>query len=135
MTTAPKKRAPKASPQPAIPAGDVLDEDDEIRPVRIGKRTGPVEMTTVFELDGREYQVPTRIPAALYIKFMKEARDRRIGQQVASENLVLSMLGTEAFDALAESPDVTDEHVGEVFGIVARIAAEAITKVTDAAGN
>lgn len=145
MTAATKKRPAKAATTQA-PTADLADlpidpdgpigPDGEIRPVRIGKRgRTPNPMIDLFELDGRMYQIPAKPGAALVIRFLREYRNKRIGPDLATENLLISLIGQEAWDALAESPEVTAEDVADVLTIVATIATAEVKKITGAAGN
>lgn len=109
-----------------------VDEDGNVRPVQIGQRGRvPNEMVTIFVLDGVEYQIPSRPSAAVLIKFQRSLRKR--GQDQAVWDLLLDLLGQDALDALAESPEVTAEDVGDVFAIVAHIAFGAVKKLREAA--
>lgn len=114
--------------------GGPVQEDGTIRPVQIGKRgrsASSVEMTTVFILDDVEYQIPTRPNPALVLRWMMDSRmpkgvkvnskrGRAIAYQ-ATENVLMTLLGKEALDALAASPDVEQEDVADVFAIVSHI--------------
>lgn len=145
MATAPKKRAPKTATTEVAAeeaAYNDVDEtgpigpDGEIRPVQIGRRAHPAEdLITIFELDGHEYKIPARPSVALVMRFLRQARDKRIGPDRAIENLLVALLGQDAFDALAESPDVTEEDVADVFTIVSHVAFGAVKKLVDASGN
>jgi hypothetical protein len=114
-----------------------IGEDGSIRPVKIGKRGRKApEMVTIFEIDGTEYQIPAKPSPAILIKFMREARSKKIGRNQAVENLLMTLLGQDALDALAESPDVTEEDVADVFTIVGHIGFGAFQKLQEtAAGN
>lgn len=122
-------------------AGDQPDEDTaqhspigpdgEIRPVQIGKRgRAGQKMVTIFTLDGRDYRVPERLGPAAIIKFQKDLRKR--GRDHALWELMLTLLGQEALDRLAESPDVSVEDVADVFAIVAHIAFGSLEKLREA---
>lgn len=145
-----RKRAPKkAAPKPpeemsqaefdaelARLGGDEgpIGEDGSIRPVQIGKRgRTPNRLVTIFTLDDVEYQIPEKPSPAVLIKFMREARNRKVGVAAATENLLVTLLGQDGLDALAESPEVTEEDVADVFAIVAHIAFGAVKKLQGAA--
>ena len=153
--SAPVKRAPrKAAAKAAAPAETALTdgelaalsdepahegpigEDGQIRPVQIGKRGRKApEMVTIFTIDDVDYKIPAKPSPAILIKFMREARNRKIGRNQAVENLLVTLLGQEALDALAESPDVTEEDVADVFTIVGHIGFGAFAKLQGASGN
>jgi len=96
--------------------------DGEIRPVVVGKKgkSGP-EMVHIFTIADVDYFIPKHPSPAVMIKFMREARDRRVGRDAAVQNAMITLLGSEALDALAESPDTDEEDVAKVFTIVAHI--------------
>lgn len=149
----PRKRAPRKQAavvaEPETTGADLealakeLDERDgpigeggEIRPVQIGKRGRKApEMVTIFEIDGTEYKIPAKPSPAVLIRFMREARNKKVGRNQAVENLLVTLLGQDALDALAESPDVTEEDVADVFTIVGHIGFGAFAKLQDASGN
>jgi hypothetical protein len=151
---APVKRAAPTPPPTDVDLGELTEEelaalaetpaDDEgpiaedgtIRPVEIGKRgRTPNEMVTIFVLDGVDYQIPSQPSPAVLIKFMRESRNKKIGAAQAVENLLLNLLGQDALDALAESPEVTEADVGDVLTIVGHIGFGALAKLKAAAGN
>lgn len=113
-----------------------INDDGTVNPVRIGKRgRTPNPMVDLFELDGVMYQVPEKPSPVVTLKFLREARDRRIGVDKATENLLMALLGRDALDALAESPEVTEEDVADVFKIVGHIAFGALRRMREAQGN
>lgn len=138
--SAPTKRAPvkkaavKRSPRAAKPAPvepELTDADlqaltddqpdelapGEIRPVVIGKRGRrgdvPVEMVAIFELNDVPYEIPRNPSAALVLRWMLDTREH--GSQVAAETMALTLLGRDALDALAASPEVEPEDVRDIF--------------------
>lgn len=151
-TVTPRKRAPRraAAPKPvedmsqadfdaeiarlSEPGESPIGEDGSIRPVRIGKRgRTPNEMVTIFTLDDVDYQIPAKPSPMVLIRFMREARNRKIGVAGATENLLIGLLGQDAVDALAGSPEVTEQDVADVFAIVSHIAFGAVKKLQAAA--
>lgn len=135
------KAAPKASPELSEEELDALRRaspsedgpialDGTIRPVQIGKRgRTPNELTTIFILDDVEYQIPAKPSPALVLRWMQESRvapgasaqKRREAAYRATENVLMTLLGQEAMDALAASPDVTAEDMADIFAIVGTI--------------
>lgn len=113
-----------------------VNDDGTVNPVRIGKRgRTPNPMVDLFELDGVMHQIPEKPSPVLTLKFLREARDRRVGVDKAIENLLLTLLGQDALDALAESPEVTEDDVADVFKIVGHIAFGALKRMREAQGN
>lgn len=122
-STTPRKRAPRkaaAAPEPAAEKQPLFDDDGMVRPVQIGRRTSaPVEMQTLFSIDGVHYKVPKRVPARWGLRFIREAQDPEIGWSAALNHLVVDFLGPQNLRVLEESPSVTDEDVADIF-VIAR---------------
>lgn len=127
----------------AMPSEDgPIAEDGSIRPVQIGKRgRTPNEMTTIFTLDGTDYAIPAKPSPALVLKWMRACRvPKGAGKAkakaivyAATEDVLMTLLGQEALDALAESPDVTNDDMADIFAIVGTIffgARAALMKTT-----
>lgn len=158
--TTPRKRAPRktatpASAKPPVVEGMSAEElaaeaermqaelesdggpvgpNGEIRPIQIGKRgRTPNQLVDLFELDGVMYQIPEHPSPMLIFRFMREARDKKIGRDVAVENLFVALLGKDALDALSESPEVTAEDIADVFTVIAHVAFGALKKIKAAA--
>lgn len=153
------KRSPKAAAKPEPTVSDSIDDllaaqgyvgdekpigpNGEIRPVRIGKRgRTPNPMVDLFELDGVMYQIPSAPPPILVFRYqqdvlramrVKDDKRREAAHYEATTKFLTSLLGQEAMDALAESPDTTEEDIADVFAIVSRIAFG--SKVMEAQGN
>lgn len=116
-----------------MPSSDgPIAEDGTIRPVQIGKRgRAPVEMTTVFILDDVEYAIPAKPNPALVLRWMMDSRmpkgvkvNSKRGKAIAyqaTENVLVTLLGQEALNALSASPDVEAEDMADIFGIVSHI--------------
>lgn len=137
-TTKKRKKAGPATVKttvaaPALDPQLLLAEDGTFTAVTIGQ--SKAHLVDLFHLDGRTYQIPARPSAALVIRFLREARTKHIGPDVATENLLVNLIGREAWDALAESPEVTSDDVAAVLAIVAQIAAGEVKKLTEASGN
>lgn len=105
-----------------------IGPDGEIRPVVIGKKgkKGP-ERVHIFTLDDEDYFIPKVISPALMIKFQRDLR--RTDRESAVWGLVETLLGKEAIDALAESPDTSPEDLAAVFTIVATQAFGSLKKL------
>lgn len=150
MTATARKRAAKKTATPAMPETQAefdaeiarlsepgespIGEDGSIRPVQIGKRgRTPNRLVTIFTIDDVEYQIPEKPSPAVLIRFMREARNRKIGVTAATENLLVTLLGQDGLDALAESPEVTEQDVADVFAIVSHVAFGAVKRLQAAA--
>lgn len=115
---------------------EIVNPDGSINPVEIGKagRT-PNKLVHIFTLDGEKHFVPEKPSAAAMVKFLKDARDRRVGRRVATENLLVDVLGEENLAALAASPEVSEADCARVFGIIAHIAFGRLKEMSDRAGE
>lgn len=128
-----KKAKPEPEPEPEVDLstaellaveqairgdGGPVDADGQIRPLEIGRagRT-PNPRVWIFTLDGKDYTCPSKPNPALTLRFQRDLR--RHGRDEAVANLLVSMLGADALDALAESPDVGEEEMAQVFSRVA----------------
>lgn len=108
-------------------AASVINDDGTINPVEIG-RAGrvPNELVTLFTLDGKNYKVPQKPSPALMQRFLRDARKH--GPAMATSVLLDTMLGEEALDALAESPEVTDEDMARIYTALTHIAFGKVAK-------
>jgi hypothetical protein len=131
------------------PEGPIA-EDGSIRPVEIGKRgRTPNPMVDLFTLDGGKsyYQVPAKPPAMLAFRYQEQLRKclriknpvaQKAAMELATREMFVALLGQDALDALAESPEVTDEDVEDIFGAIAHLCfgkKGVVTKVEEAQGN
>lgn len=106
-----------------------LGEDGELVPVTVGKRGREgVEQVHIFTLDDVDYFIPKKPNRALLLKFWTEATGSR-GINVATQNALISLLGKDALDRLAESPLTTDEDVAQVFDMASYVFFGAIDKM------
>lgn len=122
-----------------------IGEDGSIRPVKIGQRgRTPNPMVDLFELDGVMYQIPSKPPPMLTFRYqravngaqrIKDAKRRKAATDKATEDFLVSLLGREALDALAESPETEDEDIADVFAIVAHIGFGSPSRAEEAQGN
>lgn len=129
---------------------ELVDEDGNIRPVEIGKKgRTPNPVIHVFTLDGVKYGMPGRPNPAIMLKFQREWRKasrlpqngtragmkinpRAEAQNAATMDLLLDMLGEEAIDALATSPEVGEEEMAAVFARVTKIGFGGLAQAVEA---
>lgn len=74
------------------------------------------EMVDLFSIDGRMYQMPVKVGANVALGYMKMARTH--GQDVAMGWAMEKVLGTEAYDALANCDDVSPDDLESVMKVV-----------------
>lgn len=116
---APARRSPRAAAKPVDPqpaAEEAELEPGEIRPVVIGKRAldeRPVQMVTIFEIDGVPYQIPRNPSAALVLSWMRDVQQS--GMKTASANIGFKLLGEKPFAALENAPETRPEDLHGIF--------------------
>lgn len=76
----------------------------------------PVELIPVFSIDGVEYGMPAHIKRNLALKYLRMIRTR--GQSVADAWMIEEVFGAEAFEALMNHDDLTDDQFAQVMAIV-----------------
>lgn len=126
------KRSPRAAAAKAPDVEPALSDEDldaltddvdaplapgEIRPVIIGKRgrrgDAPVQMVTLFELDGVQHQMPRNPSAALVLQWILDVQ--AMGERTAAFNMGVTLLGQQALDNLKSSPEVEVEDIADIF--------------------
>lgn len=151
-TATPRKRAPRKAPAARAatpPAVDLSYEDvgklyaelestdgpfgpdGEIRPIEIGKRgRSGIEQVHIFTLDDVKYFVPRRPGPAVTLKFQRNLR--RMSKDAAVMETLLDLLGENALDKLATSPEVQPEDFADVILVVSRILFDALQPIQEA---
>lgn len=117
-TTTTRKRAPRKTPAPkskpvAVPLAG-------FEPIRIVTPEQPPETETIeiFSIDGKPFSIPLDVSPSVSLRFMKLARLE--GMEIAMAGLLEEMLGSEAYDALANYPHLTKEQFSDVMLLVRR---------------
>lgn len=114
-TTAKKAVAEKPQAEPVAQPTLADTQPFTIQP----KAPAEVEMTNVFELDGKWWQVRAKPTSAMVMQYLINVAEQ--GREVAVAQAVYDMLGREALNALASNKDVDEDDVQRVFTIVAGI--------------
>jgi hypothetical protein len=78
----------------------------------------PVETIPLFSIDGKEYRIPLVPSAAMGLRYLKMLRTQ--GEMVANGWALEEMLGTEAYDALANFKDLTPQDLAQLSEIVGK---------------
>lgn len=118
------------------PDDAVFADDGGIKPLKIGEGSvAAVPMIDLFELNGTMYQCPERPSGAMILRFMREARNPKVGRDGALVNLMSNLLGEDALNAMSESTKVSDQDIADVFAIIGRIAYIGIGRFNELAGN
>jgi hypothetical protein len=84
-----------------------------------------VELVELFSIDDRSYFIPKEISPSVSLRFMRAARST--GMEIAMADLLESMLGEEAFEALANYKHITTQQFADLMDLVRRHAMGAIT--------
>ncbi len=114
-----------------------IGTDGSVRPVQIGKRGRQGgEQVHIFTLDDVDYYIPREPNSALLMAYMLDVRKggngkkaRAAATRIATENLLMALLGEDTLRALGSSPDTTDEDIADVFAIAAHVAFGAMGKL------
>jgi hypothetical protein len=118
-TTAPARRRGKQA---------LVDDAEGITPLVLTSTPDterePEERVVLFSIDGVDYDVPKVIPPALGLRVIRTARWRSEDQ--AAVELLIEVIGDEAFEALTSFRDLKSEHIAHVFGAVRKLAMGAV---------
>jgi hypothetical protein len=106
MTTPPNPFAPGPAPD----TGDAIDFD--ARPDQ-----DPDDRIPLFKLDGHWYTIPANPPAGGVLRFLWAVRSGA-NAEAAAADLVESMVGKEAYAAMATSDKVSIADFGKIMDIV-----------------
>jgi hypothetical protein len=118
-----KSAAPKPTPKPVAAAPLA---DGHFEPIRIVTPEQPPEQELVelFSIDGKSYFVPKHPPPAVALRFIKTAWV--VGMELALAEMLQTMLGEEAYDALAECDAMTVDQLGAIMQGVRRLSMGAL---------
>jgi hypothetical protein len=79
-----------------------------------------IEMVTLFEIDGKAYQIPAKPDAGLALQVVEDAVEH--GSVVADLMMLKRVIGDEGFQALKDCGALTGDHL--------RRLSDAVTKIT-----
>lgn len=74
------------------------------------------KMVDLFSIDGTMYQMPVEVGANIALGYMKMVRTH--GQDAAMGWALEKVLGSEAYDALANCDDITPEDLETIMAVV-----------------
>lgn len=102
-----------------------IGPDGEIRPIQIGQKgQAGSDMAHLFTIGAEKFYIRRTAPVPIMLRFLRECRPPErggIGRDAAVERAMLSLLGKKALDALADSPEVSDDDFANVFIVVGHI--------------
>lgn len=117
-TRTPAKRTPKPTPTPP---------PSTFEPLRIGATGHTTDPgVPLFYLSDTEYRIPTRVPQGAVLEFLRLQRTE--GEMAAGQRLLERLLGTDAYTALEQSDEVTDEHLRHILQLVVNHAAGVVVE-------
>ncbi|MGR4847913.1 hypothetical protein [Streptomyces sp. LARHCF252] len=93
---------------------------DSIQPVEIGKNKVDAERVPLFIIEGVTYSVLKKPRPNIGLRYMRVLKEE--GQEIAVAGLLEAMLGKEAFVALTECEDLTEEEFEEIMNLVQKLA-------------
>lgn len=133
-TTRPRKTTAGRNGNSVLPKAPKLEplDADEIVPVRIvhQEETEAPDRVVLFYIDDVPYDVPKTIPKSAALKVLRVMRTQ--GQEAAMQLTMELMLGEDAYEALMECDDVTDEQLETIVTTCSRLM---FGKAENAAGK
>ncbi|WP_328932623.1 MULTISPECIES: hypothetical protein [unclassified Streptomyces] len=91
------------------------------KPVRLGEnKKTDTERIHLFTLNDVEYSIPGELGTNIYLRYMW---DKRSGSEYAEMDLLIAVLGEEAYQALMNYQDLTKEEWNQITGIIRDFAA------------
>lgn len=119
MATTARRTTRKA---PAARAVTALDAGFE--PLRFvttpAAERAPDERVVLFSLDDQEFTIPKKFPVGLGLKVIRTMRRR--GQEVAMAELLEEVIGEDAYEALVNYPDLSNDDIEHLMQIVNKLA-------------
>lgn len=90
-------------------------------PIHIDSNAPVEEVKEVpfFYVDDIEYTIPDKVPASIVTQYFKDVRNR--GEDYALATALIDLCGEEAWDALNESPNVNDQQMQQIMGILSEL--------------
>lgn len=79
-----------------------------------------IAMIEIFSLDGVVYSIPDKVRPALSLQYLDMARKRGVG--IAESWLAEELLGSAAYEALLNFPDITAENWEQAITIARAVA-------------
>jgi hypothetical protein len=118
MATTTRRRTTKS------PAVRNIQTGQDFEPVRFVTKTaaerGPEERVVLFSLDDQEFTIPRKFPVNLGLKVIRTMRKR--GEAIAMAELLEEVIGEDAYEALVNYPDITNDDIARLMQIVNDLA-------------
>jgi hypothetical protein len=117
MATTTRRRTTKTPAVRAVQA-------QEFEPIRfVTKRPEdrePEERVVLFSLDDAEFTIPRKFPVNLGLRVIRTMRRR--GEAIAMAELLEEVIGADAYEALVNYPDITNDDIARLMQIVNDLA-------------
>lgn len=97
---------------------------NKLKPVQLGaKKNVKAKRIPIFTLNDVEYTIPEELSPRVFLKFMW---DKRSGSEFADMELLITVLGEEAYKALMNYEDLTKEEWDQITEIIKEYAAGSV---------
>jgi hypothetical protein len=95
---------------------------EEFDPVRIATtEAGPdIEKVHLFSIDDDDYYIPHEVPPQVTIRLLRELAEG-VSHETAVARAMRDVLGADAMDALADTPDITKGQMDKIMGVLERM--------------
>lgn len=80
----------------------------------------PEERVVLFSLDDQEFTIPRKFPVSLGLKVIRTMRKR--GTEIGMAELLEEVIGEDAYEALVNYPDITNDDIARLMQIVNDLA-------------
>lgn len=91
-------------------------------PIRLSsaKPEGETEKVVAFYVDDQPFEVPKKFPASVGLRYLRNAKQK--GEEVATAELMIEVLGEDAFNQLCDNDNLTHEEFNAMSKFIAEIA-------------
>lgn len=119
MTTTTRRRT--VSKAPAVRNMPAAQDFEPIRFVtKRPEDREPIEHVVLFSLDDRDFTIPKKFPVNLGLRVIRTMRRR--GEAIAMAELLEEVIGEDAYEALVNYPDITNDDIARLMQIVNDLA-------------
>lgn len=119
-TRTPVKRRTTASPKRATPKPPVEAVDGDFEVIELSSKPKSEDRVPLFSIDGEVYSIPRTVPQGVALEFLRISRMQ--GENVALQRLLERLLGSEAYEALEQSPDLDEDKMQRIADMAQKIA-------------
>ena len=121
MAASPRARTSPARKRTAASKPSTVPLDlDGFEPVRLSSAPVAEDRIPLFYVDETEYTIPRTISRGVSLWFLRLAGE--IGETRAAPQLLERLLGEEGYQALVDSPSLTDDELNAIIDLAVRVA-------------